>query len=93
MTVEEVLAKYGEVTLAFDHFYKYMFTYKGRTEAGEHIHLVVGGDSGDIYRWTVTAMDLEILNDWFFGDNWSPQVRELRITSPTGGVIYTHSGY
>jgi hypothetical protein len=66
LTREQVMAKYGDVLLKFTSYYKYAFTYVGETTDGLTICCVIGGDAGDIYRFSVKADSTTSLNE----DQW-----------------------
>jgi len=63
MTKEEMLAKYGDVLLKFEHYYKFVFTFIGDAEDGAHIMVSVGGNADDIYKFSVTAESATNLRD------------------------------
>jgi hypothetical protein len=58
----EVLAMYGDVLLTFSSYYKYSFTFSGVAEDGAAISATVGGDSNNIYRFSVTPASKITLN-------------------------------
>lgn len=61
MTKEQILEKYGNVKLTFKHYYKYTFTFSGVADDGAIISTHIGGDSGDIYKMSVSAENEETL--------------------------------
>jgi len=50
---EEFCDKYGDIKVKFDSYYKFVFGFKGITKDGEEIVCYVGGNSEDIYRYSV----------------------------------------
>ena len=46
---------YGDYEVVFDNYYKYSFTYKGKTNSGDTIVVTFGGCADDIYKVDVTA--------------------------------------
>ena len=62
MNLQQIKEKYGEVKLKFNGYYKYSFNFTGKTEEGEEIHVLVGGNSDDIYRMEVTRDKEETIN-------------------------------
>lgn len=55
MTLQEFLNEYGDEKVAFLSYYKFSFTFQGVAEDGTEITVTVGGDSDDIYKFTVNA--------------------------------------
>jgi hypothetical protein len=53
MTNEEFNERYKDVELTFDHYWKYVFYYKGIGKDGETITCGYGGMSDSIYRYEV----------------------------------------
>lgn len=62
MTKEEFIAKYGDVKVTFDSYYKYTFSFSGTCEDGNAIYVDVGGDSHDIYKLGVGTNEEAIKN-------------------------------
>ena len=62
MTIEEFIAKYGDVKVKFAYYYKYTFTYAGTCKDGNAIYVDVGGDSDDIYGLDVGTNEVSIEN-------------------------------
>ena len=62
MTIEEFIAKYGDVKVKFDYYYKYTFTFTGTCEGGNTICVDVGGNSDDIYKLDVGNGEVAIKN-------------------------------
>ena len=62
MTVKEFIAKYGDVKVKFNYYYKYTFTYAGTCENGNTIYVDVGGNSEDIYKLNVGTKEVAIKN-------------------------------
>ena len=58
MTKEEFLKKYGDIKVKFSSYYKYIFNYSATLEDGSILEVGVGGDSGDIYRFSVDVDEL-----------------------------------
>lgn len=67
MTKEEAIAKYGSVECKFVSYYKYSFTFHGVAPDGAVVIFWSGGNSDDIYRYSVSSDKAETLND----NNWS----------------------
>ena len=68
MTGEQVQEKFGNVLLKFSNYYKYTFTFTGRTDDGYKITCWYGGSSDEIYRYDVNAESEYSLGDL---DGWS----------------------
>lgn len=62
MTREEFIAKYGDVKVTFDRYYKYTFSFSGTCDNGNDIFVDVGGGSEDIYRLDVNTNEAAIKN-------------------------------
>lgn len=71
MTKEEFIAKYGDVKVTFDYYYKYTFSFSGTCDNGHLVLVYVGGDSldpvqnfprDDIYRIDVDSNPIAIKN-------------------------------
>jgi hypothetical protein len=62
LTSEEFIAKYGDVKVTFDYYYKYIFSFSGTCDNGNDIYVCVGGDSSDIYRLDVGTNEVAIKN-------------------------------
>ena len=56
--------KYGDLEVQFSHYYKYVFTYEGRTETGEFVSISLGGSADDIYRLDVVASDTLLVKEF-----------------------------
>ena len=56
---QDFLDKYGDIEVTFSSYYKYSFTFKGTTDAGEELYVSIGGDSDEIYRMEIMADDPE----------------------------------
>jgi len=65
MTHDEFMLKYNKVAVKFHSYYKYRFTFAGRTANGNRIYVSYGGYSGDIYRFTVEADKWVEIGDLF----------------------------
>lgn len=59
MTHEEFYAKYGNVAVRFECYYKYTFTYSATLEDGSVLACSFGGNSDDIYRHYVASDGFE----------------------------------
>jgi hypothetical protein len=57
MTRSEFYAKYGDVVVTPDHYYKFTFSYRGTLENGDVIEVDYGGNSDQIYRFDVSVRD------------------------------------
>lgn len=55
MTREEFDAKYGNVEVTFDSYYKFTFYFSGTTPEGVQISGHIGGSADDIYRSDIGA--------------------------------------
>lgn len=65
ITLEKALEDYGEIKLYFSSYYKYEFTFSSKG-SGFIMMVTVGGDSSDIYRFSVDAyqpLGLKTLNN------------------------------
>ena len=62
MTREEFIAKYGDVKVTFDCYYKYTFSFSGTCDNGYDIVVDVGGNYDDIYIFSVDSGPVEIKN-------------------------------
>ena len=60
MDWDEVLEKYGDVKVKFSSYYKYTFTFEGKTEKGEKVVCFVGWTADDIYRFSVNTKEITI---------------------------------
>jgi len=65
LTKEQVEELYGEVPLLFDSYYKYSFTYVGEADDGIEIVMSYGGQSDDVYRYTVGRDTPQFLIDGY----------------------------
>lgn len=63
LTQEEVIEKFGDVKMKFDHYYKYTFYFIGEKD-GYVFEGSFGGDSGEIYRSEVSANDFICVGDF-----------------------------
>lgn len=55
ITAEQFLEQYGDVKVKFSSYFKYTFTFVGKTKDKTTITLFVGGNSDSIYREHVVA--------------------------------------
>lgn len=62
MNLEQIKEKYGNVKLKFNGYYKYSFSFTGKTEDGEEVYVSVGGNADDIYKLDVSAEKEETIN-------------------------------
>lgn len=62
MKLEQIKEKYGNVKLKFNGYYKYTFSFTGKTEDGEEVYASVGGIADDIYKLEVIAEKEETIN-------------------------------
>lgn len=62
MTRQEFYEKYGDVKVKFCRYYKYTFTYSATLPDGRELVCGVGGDSADIYRMHVNAVDEDTIS-------------------------------
>ena len=46
---------YGDYDVVFDSYYKFTFTFKGKTNSGDTIVVTFGGSADDIYKQNITA--------------------------------------
>jgi len=63
LTREEFLERYGDEQVKFAYYYKYVFTFSGKTEAGNNISVSVGGDPDEIYRLEVANSGSDRVRD------------------------------
>jgi len=79
MTKNEFMERYGHELVVFQSYYKYAFTYVGKTKAGNDIILTCGGDPGDIYKWDVVANVPERVDEAgaFYGKVTDPRTNEV----------------
>lgn len=71
MTKQEFFDKYGDVVVSFSSYYKYVFYYKADLPDGTLIHVSVGGNSEDIYRFDISSEDRQ----------------EIRVLDPYAGNV------
>jgi hypothetical protein len=57
LTLQEVAELYGAVPLKFAGYYKYVFDFVGTADDGTQVHASFGGDSADIYRFSISASE------------------------------------
>lgn len=62
MNLEQIKEQYGSVKLKFNSYYKYSFSFKGKTEDGEEVYVSVGGSADDIYRLEVSVEEEETID-------------------------------
>jgi hypothetical protein len=55
LTEEQFEEQYGDVKVKFNSYYKFTFTFVGKTNDGSTVRLLVGGNSEDIYRERIVA--------------------------------------
>jgi hypothetical protein len=55
LTLEQFISKYGETEMHFHSYYKYSFSYTGKTPDGLTVNMSYGGSSDDVYRYEVGA--------------------------------------
>lgn len=81
MTPEQVQEKFDATLLRFSHYYKYTFTFTGRTDDGYKVTCWYGGSSDEIYRYDVDAE-----REYLFGDldGWS----SVRIEDSEGKEVF-----
>jgi len=53
--LEKIQEKYGNVKLKFSGYYKYSFSFTGKTDDGEEIYASIGGNADDIYRLPISS--------------------------------------
>lgn len=61
MTKEEIIKEYGNIELKFYYYFKYVFTFSGKTDKGYTILASIGGDLDDIYRYNISNDRIETL--------------------------------
>jgi hypothetical protein len=57
LTKEQFLEKYGDVRMYFTSYFKYTFSFEGKTPNGEILKASIGGNPDDIYRLEVCDGD------------------------------------
>lgn len=63
MNAEQFYGKYGKDRVEFYSYYKYVFTFKGKTTDGCDIMVCIGNNHDDIYRVEITSdMSYEIIS-------------------------------
>ena len=62
MNLDQIKEKYGDVKLNFNGYYKYSFSFTGKTEDGEEIYASIGGNADDIYKLEVSRDKEETIN-------------------------------
>ena len=62
MTKQEFLDKYGKCKVKFSNYYKYTFSFSGKTDSGEDITVNIGGNSDDTYHLEVSPERVETVN-------------------------------
>ena len=55
ITHDEFIEKYADVRMTFSNYYKYGFTYVGQTDDGVNVSVTYGGETGQIYRFSLDA--------------------------------------
>jgi hypothetical protein len=60
MEPKEFMEKYGDMEVQFFSYYKYTFTFTGKTPEGNTIIAYVGGTSDDIYRQEITPEPVKL---------------------------------
>lgn len=75
---ELFMEKYGDLWVIFSSYYKYVFTFSGKTNKGKTINVHVGRDVDTIYRFEVTY-DLKKINnlDPYAGEVLDDQGNEI----------------
>lgn len=61
ITKKQFIEKYGEIKVKFESYYKYTFTYSATLPDGKIISVGYGGNSDDIYRFSVTSDEEETI--------------------------------
>ena len=69
LTESQFKEQYGHVKVVFSSYFKYSFSFKGELE-DEQIYVSIGGNSGDIYRVSISA-------------NQEYEIKELNIVDAT----------
>ena len=62
MNLEQIKEKYGNVKLKFNDYYKYTFSFTGKTEDSEEVYVSVGGNADDIHKLDVSSKKEETIN-------------------------------
>lgn len=81
MNIRELEDKYVGTKLKFSTYYKYSFSYSGKTEDGNTLVCMWGQGSDDIYRYSVSADDVETFHDV---SSW----HDVVLYSPDGAVLF-----
>lgn len=67
MELKEILSQYGNEILNFSRYYKYSFSFTKTMSNGTTIHVSVGGNRDDIYRFEAAPfMTLNQLNEQIY---------------------------
>lgn len=67
ITIEEYFKRYSEVEMVFNYYYKYCFSFDGKTREGDSITIQIGSDSELIYNLEVTDKPIKLkdLKEYF----------------------------
>jgi hypothetical protein len=65
ITQKQFIEKYGTVKVKFESYYKYTFTYSATLPDGKTISVGYGGNSDDIYRFSVTSDSEQTIEDCY----------------------------
>lgn len=63
MTSSEFFSKYGDESVTFAEYYKYTFYFRATLSDGRMLVVGYGGDSDQIYRFSVKAVDSVKVSD------------------------------
>jgi hypothetical protein len=63
MTKKEFIEKFGKCEVHFESYYKYSFTFSGKTENDETVTVSIGGDHDSIYRESISKDEARIVED------------------------------
>jgi hypothetical protein len=65
ITQKQFIEKYGTVKVKFESYYKYTFTYSATLPDGKTISVGYGGNSDDIYKFSVNSDSEQTIGDCY----------------------------
>ena len=57
---DQFMEIYGDTLMSFMSYYKYTFTFTGKTDDGKTINASYGGEADGIYRYNVSAIPVPL---------------------------------
>lgn len=92
-TAKALIEKYPNVELSFSHYYKYEFQFSGWHYEPENVGIEIdvwyGGNSDDIYRFTVTTEPRKVVDL----DTLEADYNRVRVVNKATGEKYEYSNY